>query len=56
MEAVTKMAKKKIIYDEKQSEKKKIFRTPTAPSTQWHKDKSKYDRKRKHKKDISNED
>lgn len=45
------MAKKKIIFDKDQSEKKKVFRTPTAPATKWHKDKSKYSRKKKHKKD-----
>ena len=50
------MAKKKIILDKDKSEKKKVFRTPTARPTEWHKDKSKYSRKKKHKKDYSNED
>ena len=46
------MAKKKIILDKEKSEKKKVFHTPTAPPTKWHKDKSKYSRKKKHKKDL----
>ncbi len=46
------MAKKKTIVDKKASDTKKVFRIPTAPSTTWHKDKSKYNRKKKHKKDY----
>ena len=46
------MAKKKTIIDKKQAETKKVFRIPTAPSTEWHKDKSKYSRKKKHKKEY----
>jgi len=41
---------KKIVIDEKKSEQKKVFHTPTAPATKWHKDKSRYNRRRKHKK------
>lgn len=46
------MAKKKIIYDKEKSDQKSVFRTPTAPATKWHKDKSKYSRKPKHKKEY----
>ena len=49
------MAKKKIIIDKKKSEEKKVFHTPTAPATKWHKDKSKYSRRKKHKKDYIDE-
>jgi hypothetical protein len=44
------MAKKKTIVDKPKSDQKSVFRIPTAPSTTWHKDKSKYNRKKKHKK------
>jgi len=46
------MARKKIIYDAKaHTEKKRRGRQPTAPATQFHKDKSKYNRRVKHKGD-----
>lgn len=52
MEAVTKMAKKKTIVDKEKSKGKKSFgRMPTAKHTEWFKDKTKYSRKKKHKKD-----
>lgn len=41
--------KKKIIYDKEISNQKKVFRTPIAPATKWHKDKSKYNRRIKHR-------
>ena len=44
------MSQKKIIHNPKAHvEKKRHGRQPTAPPTQFHKDKSKYDRKVKHK-------
>lgn len=43
---------KKIIYDKKISDTKSIFRIPVAKPTNWHKDKSKYSRKVKHKKEV----
>lgn len=46
------MAKKKVIIDKEKSDGKKVFRTPTAPPTKWHKDKKRYSRKKKHKKDY----
>ena len=49
------MAKKKVIIDKEKSDQKKVFRTPTAPATKWHKDKKKYSRRQKHKKDYSDE-
>lgn len=47
------MKKKKILDKKKHDEKKSFGRTPTAPATKWHKDKTKYNRKVKHKKDIT---
>ena len=39
--------KPKIIIDKKRQESQRLpFRIPTAPSTKWHKDDSKYDRKK----------
>ena len=34
--------------------KKFPVRIPTPPPTEWHKDKSKYTRKEKHKDDVAN--
>lgn len=55
LEAVIKMAKKKIIIDKKKSNQKKALRLPMPPKGGDFKDKKKYTRKRKHKKDH-NED
>lgn len=43
------MAKQKIILDKEKHEKHKVLRIPMARHTEWHKDKSKYSRKVKHK-------
>ena len=42
-------AKAKEIYDKKKSEQKKAFRIPYAPPVEEFKDKTKYNRKEKHK-------
>lgn len=49
------MAKKKIIIDKEKSNQKKALRLPMPPKGGDFKDKKKYTRKRKHKKD-QNED
>lgn len=41
--------KKSIIIKRDEMDKKKAFRIPTAPSSQYFKDKKKYNRKEKHK-------
>lgn len=48
------MAKKKQkkIYDKEKHELHSILHIPTAPKTIWFKDKSKYNRKEKHKKSF----
>jgi len=43
------MAKPKIVHDKKKSEQKKAMRLPTAPPVEVHKDKKRYNRKKKHK-------
>jgi hypothetical protein len=53
LKKVSKMAKK-IIHNKELSDQKKVFRTPTPKPTKWFKDKSKYNRKSKHK-DLGNE-
>jgi hypothetical protein len=45
---VEKMAKK-IIYNKKLSDQKKVFHTPTSKPTTWMNDKSKYNRTKKYK-------
>jgi hypothetical protein len=42
--------KAKIIYDEKKSKRNKVLRIPVAKPTQVEPDKTKYNRKQKHKK------
>ena len=39
----------------KQKEKKLPVRIPTAKPTEWHKDKKRYSRKKKHKKENDND-
>lgn len=49
------MAKLRIVFNKKAREdKKRHGRFPTAPPTEFHKDKSKYTRKVKHQKGYSN--
>lgn len=43
------MMKKKRVIDKEKSEQKKIFRIPMARSTEFHRDKTIYNRKFKHK-------
>ena len=43
------MAKQKIIFDKEKSEQKKALRIPMPKKPQVFKDKTKYNRKRKHK-------
>jgi hypothetical protein len=46
--------KAKIIYDEKKSRQKRALRIPLARPTQVEPDKTKYNRKRKHKEGEDN--
>ena len=47
------MGKQKIIYDEEKSEQKRAIRIPIARAGETFKDKKKYTRKKKHKRNSN---